>query len=87
MLKLTSKYEFSPIFPFTKRTIINPETVSAAESHFYSDDYWLRFRDEEQEKRGRRKRGRMEEKEEEQSDENHPTHSELNQEKKRRDPV
>lgn len=64
---------------------MNPETVSAAESHFYSDDYWLRIRDAEQEKRGRRKRGRIEEKEEEEelSDENHPTHSELNQEKTR----
>lgn len=80
MSKLTSIYEFSPIFPFPKRTLMNPETVSAAESHFYSDDYWLRFRDDEQEKRGRRKRGRMEE---EQSDENHPTHCELNQEKTR----
>lgn len=69
---------------------MNPETVSAAEAHFYPDDYWLRFRDDEQEKRGRRKRGRTEEEEEEQSDENHPTHSELNQGKtrlKRRDPV
>lgn len=58
---------------------MNPKTVSAAESYFYSHDYWLRFRDDKQEKRGRRKRGRTEE--EEQSDENLTTHSEFNQEK------
>lgn len=81
-MSYNATYEFSLIFPFTRWTIIITETVSAAESHFYSDDYWLRFRDNEQENRGRRKRGRMEE-EEEQSDENHPTHSELNQEKTR----
>lgn len=57
----------------------------SAEAHFYLDDYWLRFREDKQErrkrKRGRRKKGRMEE--EEQSDENHPTHSKLKREKAR----
>lgn len=70
---------------------MNPETVSAAEFYFCSDDDWLRFKDKEQEKRRRKEgvgggggRGGGEGEEEgEQSDANHPTHSELHQEKSR----
>lgn len=76
--------EFCQNFHPIKRIILNLETVRAAESHFYLASLQKKNEQERRRRRkrgrtGRRKRGRIEEK---QSNENHPTHSKLNQEKK-----